>query len=243
MCDRNTWHSSDHEKQGQASTFPDKSCSGTHNLLWLIIKKGLTDNDCQLPEYLQCHMFLVGPVGAIDSYKHKNLPYIVEPAHGGWTPLYNGDGMIYRLDFHQTPENGELPAAGEPCSMRTATGKAWMATRIVNTPDYYADLAIHNNSIYQENWPKEYPSLKFRNFGLTRLSFLLGSRNYLNTALLAMPFSENEQRLLVTWDAGRPDEINPISLRVVAPVGWNREWYQMTPLTNLKPFQQILSAL
>lgn len=149
---------------------------------------------------------------------------------------------IYRLDFHQTPDNPESAVAGAPCPMRTETGKAFMATRILNTPDYYGDTALYNDPFYRENWPEEYRLLKFKNFGLTRLSFKLGSRNSLNTALLPMPFSENEERLLMTWDAGRPYEINTASLGLVSPVGWNREWYQMTPLADVGPFQQMLSA-
>ena len=45
--------------------------------------------------------------------------------------LINGEGMIYRLDFHHNPY---LPSP--------EIGKAWMATRIVKTPDHYADLAL-----------------------------------------------------------------------------------------------------
>ena len=212
-----------------------------HQPLELIIKEGLTDRDCQLPEDLQGHMFVVGPAGTIDSPKYDGSDYVVEPAQSGWTPLYNGDGMVYRLDFHQTPDNPESAIAGTQ-SMREETGKAWMATRIMKTPDYYADLGIYQNPMYQEKWPKEYQFLKFRNFGLSRLSFSLGVRNYLNTALLPLTFSENEQRLLVTWDAGRPYEVNTISLGLDAPVGWNREWYPMTSLKPSLPFPVILST-
>jgi carotenoid cleavage dioxygenase-like enzyme len=201
-----------------------------HEPLELIVKKGLTDRTCKLPEDLQGHVFIVGAAGSIDSPKYPGSSSVVEPYKSGWTPLYNGDGMVYRLDFHKTPSYPYIPNPGQPCQLREETGKAWMATRLVKTPDYYADLALHQNPKYREKWPKEYPWLLYRNFGFPRVSFKLGIRNYLNTALLPMRFSDGTERLLVTWDAGRPYEIDPCTLGVIAPIGWNWQWHPLTPL-------------
>jgi len=63
--------------------------------------------------------------------------------------------------------------------------------------------------------------LRFRNFHIPRVSPVLGVRNELNTAWLHMPRSG---RLFVTYDAGRPWEIDPVSLELVTPVGQQREW-------------------
>lgn len=43
----------------------------------------------RLPEDLQGHVFIIGPVGFEDT------PY------GKGTPIFNGDGMVYRIDFNQ----------------------------------------------------------------------------------------------------------------------------------------------
>ena len=213
-----------------------------HQPLELIVKQGLTDLECKLPHDLQGHVFIIGAVGSVDSPKCQGSSSVVEPTKNGWTPLYNGDGMVYRLDFHKTPSHPGISNPDLSSELREETGRAWISTRIVKTPDYYADLALHQNPRYQETWPKEYPWLKYRNFGLARLSLKLGTRNYLNTALLPMKFSDGTERLLVTWDAGRPYEINPCSLALIAPIGWNREWHPITPLVPKGVCAPILSA-
>ncbi len=180
----------------------------------------------QLPADLYGHVFIVGAVGYFGSEKHEESDYVVEPAKVRDNPklsnsLINGEGMIYRLDFHQTPHNSE-----------PEIGKAWMANRIVKTPDYYADLALWQNgekNEYKEKWPDEYSKLQFANVYLTRASIKLGARNFLNTAFLPMRFSDGTERLLVTWDVGRPYEIDPRTLGLVGPIGWNFQWHPMIP--------------
>ena len=208
-----------------------------HQPLELIVKEGMTENTCVLPEDLQGHVFIVGPVGTEDSPRYEGSSYVVEPAQDGWTPLFNGDGMIYRLDFHQTPQT-------DSDADRTEVGKAWMASRIVKTPDYYADLALETNPRYQKDWPEQYPFLKFHNFGLSRLSINVGNRNSLNTAFLPMKFSDGSERLLVTWDGGRPYEIDPRTLDPIAPIGWNKQWKPMTQALDIfkMPFPFALST-
>uniref|UniRef100_A0A7C3VJZ8 Lignostilbene-alpha,beta-dioxygenase n=1 Tax=Planktothricoides sp. SpSt-374 TaxID=2282167 RepID=A0A7C3VJZ8_9CYAN len=199
----------------------------------------------QLPADIQGHMFIVGAVGYVGSPKCQGSPYVVEPAQDGWTHLFNGEGMIYRLDFHQTPALSSSDNSKPLGETREKTGTAWMATRIMKTPDHYADKALWENgedNKYKQQWPHEYPFLKFQNFGITRLSIKLGTRNYLNTAFLPMQFSDGTERLLVTWDAGRPYEINTRTLDLVGPVGWNRQWYPITQVAPRGPFPPILSA-
>ncbi|MBD2596263.1 carotenoid oxygenase family protein [Nostoc spongiaeforme FACHB-130] len=129
--------------------------------------------------------------------------------------LLCGDGMIYRLDFDT--EN-----------------QVKLTTRIAKPPDYYADKATDSVSQYQK--------YRFRNHGLTRFSLPLGIRNQLNTAFLPMKFSEDAPaRLLVTYDAGRPYEIDTESLDVVTPVGSNQEWQSEVQGYNA-PFQPFLST-
>jgi len=107
----------------------------------------------------------------------------------------NGNGMIYRLDFDRP-------------------GEVRLQRKLANSPDYLADTATQNNEL-----------LKFQNYGIVRFSWLLGSRNQLNTAFLPMKFSgEQNERLLVTYDAGRPYEIDTKTLKTVTPVGKLEEW-------------------
>ncbi|NJO94424.1 MAG: hypothetical protein HC820_09025 [Hydrococcus sp. RM1_1_31] len=56
-----------------------------------------------------------------------------------------------------------------------------------------------------------------------------------------MPSPSGEgDRLLLTYDAGRPYEIDPDSLKVVTPVGSNREWRSAIPIKQ--PFAAHLST-
>ncbi|MBE9041203.1 carotenoid oxygenase family protein [Oscillatoriales cyanobacterium LEGE 11467] len=205
-----------------------------HQPLQLTVKEGLSQNPCQLPEDLQGHVFIVGAVGYVGSPKCEDAPNIVRPSKDGWTSLLNGEGAIYRLDFHQTPAT---PVQEE---LKVEAGKAWMAMRIVKTPDYYADTALTTDPKYQKF--SSYSEFEFRSFGITRLSIGLGVRNYLNTAFLPMKFSDGSERLLVTWDAGRPYEIDPRTLGLVGPIGWANQWHSMIPNPIRWPFPPILST-
>ncbi len=128
--------------------------------------------------------------------------------------LLCGDGMIYRLDFDSQNE------------VRLTTG-------LVKPPDYYADKATRSGS--------KYDKYRFRNHGITRFSLSLGIRNQLNTAFLPMKFSSDSQkRLLVTYDAGRPYEIDTETLELVTPVGSNQEW--QSELNYNAPFPAFLST-
>ncbi|HAX79008.1 MAG TPA: lignostilbene-alpha,beta-dioxygenase [Cyanobacteria bacterium UBA11372] len=117
----------------------------------------------------------------------------------------NGDGMVYRLDFNQK-------------------GKVTVKTKIAKPLDYYFDEATKGTK------------LGFRNHGILRFSLILGARNELNTAFLPVKFSQDEsERLLVTYDAGRPYEINTHTLEVKTPVGSNKEWRPEINLPYLFP--------
>jgi hypothetical protein len=105
-----------------------------------------------------------------------------------------------------------------------------LKTRIAKTPCYRADEAITKNNKY-----KKYV---FRNAGFTRLG-RLGSRNQVNTAFLTL----NDGRMLVTFDAGRPYEIDPETLEVLTPVGANSEWIEAVPQVLARgPFPTFFSV-
>ena len=155
----------------------------------------------ELPRDLQGSAFLIGPGGSLDDVPLEGTD-LIQPSHDG-TPLFNGDPLVYRLDFddHSVKLTSNIP----------------------RTPCFYTDKA----TVEQE----EFKDLRYGNYGLARLSFTLGFRNEVNTAFQPMRFHEQEGfRLLITWDAGRPYEIDPVSLEVVTPVGGNDEWREQIKL-------------
>ncbi|XXT21324.1 carotenoid oxygenase family protein [Sorangium sp. So ce429] len=114
--------------------------------------------------------------------------------------LLNGDGMIYRVDF-------------DPVSR-----SARVMSRLVQPACFHADKATR-----EPRWSY----LGFKNLGLARMSLLLCARNFGNTALVPMPAKpakKDSTRLLVTYDVGRPLEIDPVTLKTITPVGRNDEW-------------------
>ncbi|HHP7231625.1 MAG TPA: carotenoid oxygenase family protein [Xenococcaceae cyanobacterium] len=159
----------------------------------------------KLPDDLGGHVFMIAPVGSVNS---DGLP------NPSGTHIWNGNGMIYRLDFER-PEQVAL------------------TSRLVKSPCYYADEATQPGSSYSQ--------YQFNDYGMARFSVELGMRNQLNTALIPMQFSESEsERLLITFDGGRPYEIDPVTLKLVTPLGANTEW---RPGINLNfPFPPVLGT-
>ncbi|MEG4115957.1 carotenoid oxygenase family protein [Microcoleus sp. N9_B4] len=165
-----------------------------------------------LPDDLRGHVFIIAPVGTIES---GGLPFT------NGDSFLSGDGMIYRLDFQQK-------------------GKVLLTTRIIRPPDYYADEATQPG--------EKYAKYQFRNHGIIRFSWCLGSRNDLSIAFLPMKFAgDSQERLLVAYDAGRHYEIDTETLEVATPIGWNKEWRGEIelnfPLQCLNfPFSPVLST-
>lgn len=72
--------------------------------------------------------------------------------------------------------------------------------------------------------------LGFHDLGLTRMSPLLGVRSVLSNT----PFALHD-RLIITTDAGRPWEFDPISLELITPIGKIDEWVGTVPAPWLFP--------
>ncbi|MCB9592410.1 MAG: carotenoid oxygenase family protein [Sandaracinaceae bacterium] len=111
------------------------------------------------------------------------------------TTVVVGDGMVCRFDLGPTGVT--------------------LTTRLVESHDFVADALTAAD-------PKLAP-FRFANAGMVRIG-LLGSRNFSNTALTPMPFPGEPTRMLVTYDAGRPVEIDAESLAFATPVGRRDEW-------------------
>ncbi len=121
-----------------------------------------------------------------------------------------GDGMVCRVDLDGT--------------------HARMTTRLAKTPDLYADQAAQSDERFR--------SFRFVSSGIARVS-RLGARVFANTALVPLARAGEAPRLLVTYDAGRPFELDPVSLELVTPVGSYAEWRPST--FDRQPFPLVLS--
>ena len=169
---------------------------------WELVAEG---DAVELPAGLHGYYFVVGALFQSED----------RPQEDG-TPLYTGDGMIYRLGFEHN--------------------QAILKTRIAKTPCYYADIALTSTSDRTPWKPETQFSKKhwlyscfaaFRNGGPSRFSLLLGGRNQLNTAFLRVA-----DRLIVTIDAGRPYEVDPNSLELIAPIGTASQWLGILPIVS-----------
>jgi len=101
---------------------------------------------------------------------------------------------------------------------------AMLTTRLVRTDCYLLDEAT-----------KDDEELGFQDLVFLRSSPAFGVRNFANTAFLPI----QDDRLLVTYDAGRPWEIDPKTLDVVTPVGLLDTWKSSFP--PLSPSLSFLS--
>lgn len=209
-----------------------------HPNYWHLHSPNDSSENGPLPSTLCGHVFIIGSAGSFDSPPdppNGKDTTIYLPTQDGWQHMWSGDGMVYRLDFH----NFTACTDSSPSNTIAQPGWASLSTRLTKTPDYYVD-----ESLSKQNG-QEYSQSKFKDAAITRLSLRLGSRNYLNTAWLPLkPTRHDSERLLVTWDAGRPYEIDPCSLRLVAPVGLSRDWKPVSDVTRLsRSFKRYLPFL
>lgn len=148
-----------------------------------------------LPDGLSGHLFVMTPVGTVDS---GGAPY----PHGNARPtVLNGDGMVWRFDF-----------------ARGAAGvEATVSSRIVMPPDYVFD------ALTADGTPLE--KYGFGDVGMLRASVYFGTRNFANTALVPLVEPGQPTRLLCCYDAGPPVEIDPATLETLEVVGesWDAE--------------------
>lgn len=195
----------------------------------------------KLPDDLQGHVFIISMAGTVASPSPKDPPEgavpqsTVLPGGDGQTALFNGDGMVYRLDFHHVP--GPNPGDG----LTSDPGQAWLTCQLLKPPAFFADKITQQNP---ETWDDEY---SYQNYGIARISRLLGPCHQINTALVPIKVSEaRPPRLLATTDANRPYEIDPISLKIVAPIGQLPQaqhpsvWHPLDLSSGL--FEMVLSA-
>lgn len=149
-----------------------------------------------LPLDLSGAVYFSSPVGTVES---EGLPY--PPGQEDSSPVFNGDGMILKVNF-------------------SAPGEAYISAQILRTPCYFADEAVSTVGKEDEKYEKG-----FFNVGISRLSTYLGVRNQLNTAMIPLRLpGEEVDRILATFDTGRPYEFDPSSLQLRHPMGNNLKW-------------------
>ena len=90
------------------------------------------------------------------------------------------------------------------------------------TADGRIDVRARRISTPLERLQRRFPAL-FRTISFAQAS-PFGISNLANTNVQAI-----DGRLFIGYDAGRPIEVDPVTLEVLTPVGSNREWQQMFP--------------
>lgn len=154
-----------------------------------------------VPTDMDGFVFINSPVGTVNSstpIPKKNPDGTDNPEWGQM--VFNGDGMLFRFD----------------CSV---PGKVRVKSALLKTPCFYADEASKWGTDNYKN------GIFFKSKGIARTSPILGSRNQANTSIAAFKFPGNQHtRITVNFDAGRPFEVDPKSMKVISAIGYNKEW-------------------
>ncbi|MFY7847567.1 MAG: carotenoid oxygenase family protein, partial [Bacteroidia bacterium] len=175
-----------------------------------------------VPEGLHGVVFINSACGTVNT---DGMPYPPNYPDGSscqeyGSPLINGDGMLYRIDFSES-------------------GKVAVRNGLLRPPCYYADMATSERVNPGNPWA----DLKFNNLGLARISMKLGTRNELNTAITPVRFkNEGAHRLLATFDAGRPFEFDPEKLELITAIGRNTIWNSGLPPFLKQPLAMVLTT-
>jgi len=167
-----------------------------------------------LPPGLAGHLFVMSPVGSVDS---GGAPY---PNNNDRPTVINGDGMVWRFDITPADEPGASPSIK-------------VSSDLVKPPDFYYDELTRNGE------PLDFAG--FADLGMLRASLFLGTRNFANTAFVPMPPATpgGAPRLICCYDAGPPVEIDPATLETIGVVG---ESWDAEALDGLVPFPPILAT-
>ncbi|MEL6538743.1 MAG: carotenoid oxygenase family protein, partial [Bacteroidota bacterium] len=181
----------------------------------------------ELPQDLAGHVYFNSAVGTVDS---GGLPFVKKdhedkplPDYG--SPLFNGDGMMIRMDFDEK-------------------GKVKLKTRLAKTPTYWADYALREGGPARADKRFDSWDWKFNSTGMARFSMQLGQANQLNVAMVPIRFDDSGPiRMLGTYEAGRPWEVDPLHLDLKAPILKNDDTASLVPEWLWRyPFKAILAT-
>lgn len=171
-----------------------------------------------IPDDISGFVYIVCQMGNVNS---NGLPFKKhepngEPNPDFQSPIMNGDGFVYKLNFSNQK-------------------KVNISSRIMKPPSYYADLATGFDGPAHKD--PRFEGFHFKNLGISRLSFKLGSRNFLNTAFLPVHFkTDSTPSLLVTDDVARPFKLNAKTMELDTAIGENSDWKSSMPPKLKFPF-------
>ncbi len=173
--------------------FPDAAFRATRtpqSQLALVLREGA------IPAGLTGHLFILSPVGSVDS---GGVPY---PDGNDRPTVINGDGMVWRIDFG---------AAGLPS---TAT------SQIVKPPDFYWDELTKTGSPLEFAGFVDMGMLRASLFLGTR-----NFANTAFVPMAPKPGTSGPTRMICAYDAGPPVEVDPATLETLGVVGtsWDPE--------------------
>jgi len=174
----------------------------------------------EIPDDIYGVFYVSYPVGSVNS---GGLPFPKNLPDGSnnneyASPIMNGDGMVLKIDLN---------------NLKNIQAK----TRLMKTPCYWAD---YNTRYGTKNIN---PLIPFKNFGISRMSLMLGARNELNTAIIPIKFkNQKNSSLLASYDVGRPYVLDANSLELKTAVGALSEWIPATPPFIKWPFPLIQTS-
>ncbi len=126
--------------------------------------------------------------------------------------VLGGDGMILKLDFSRIE-------------------KVFFTFKFSKSESFLIDEATYQKYQFDSSGQKKknpFYKFHFSDFGLGRMSFIMGMRNRLNTAITPIQFKgEPNPRIVVCTDDGRPYICDPKSLETITPIGELEEWEAM----------------
>ena len=170
-----------------------------------------------LPPDLQGYVYLMSQCGTVNSGGYpfpKTIDGKRNPEYG--SPVLNGNGMIFLFDL-------------------SSSGQVTVSSRMTRSASYYADDALREGGPARQD--KDFENWAFKNMGISRMSTFLGTVNYANTAVVPVNFkNDSGVSVLATYDTGRPLKLDPLSLEMITPIGYNSEWASSFPRFMQAPF-------
>lgn len=179
----------------------------------------LSVKEGKIPQDMYGHVFMNSMCGTVNSPTPipEKMPDGSKNSDYG-EMIFNGDGMIFRFDL-DTP------------------GSIKVKSKLMKPPCYFADEATKFGTSYYEQ------GFHFKGMGMARNSNQLGTRNQLNTSLNAFKFQgDGHTRLTVNFDAGRPFEMDPLTMELKTAIGANKEWAEEFPLIMQSTFPLLQST-
>jgi carotenoid cleavage dioxygenase-like enzyme len=143
-------------------------------------------------------------------------------------------GHAFIMESLNTEDNIAIIAGkGAISRVDFVDGEARLFRRNIKTPSAIAREELKDT---------RYKFLKLG--GLAYLNVYLGVANFCNTAFAHI----GNGRMAITYDAGQPYEIDPVSLKVITPIGKHSDWKTALPnfigetIGKTWPFRQVQSS-